>query len=231
MSPLSTQNGARASSQVLYEDNHLLVVFKPAGWLTQGDQSGDPSLMDWAKAYLKEKYHKPGNVFLGLVHRLDKQVPGIVLFAKTSKGASRLSEQFRSRQVEKKYLALVEGKAPDSGKLVHYLSDDASRGVYVQKNPGPELKRAELLFHTIKRFECQSLVEVTLLTGRKHQIRAQLSAIGHPIVGDTKYGAGGTPGSRIALLAHSLQFKLATVAEEKTICLPDPKLYLSEFYA
>ncbi|MCB0405775.1 MAG: RNA pseudouridine synthase [Bdellovibrionales bacterium] len=229
MSPLSTQNGAWASSQVLFEDNHVLVVFKPAGWLTQGDQSGAPSLMDWAKTYLKEKYHKPGNVFLGLVHRLDKQVPGIVLFAKTSKGASRLSEQFRSRQIEKKYLALVEGRIPKSGTLVHYLGDNASRGVHVQDTDGPGLKRAELHYMAIERGPRQSLIEIKLITGRKHQIRAQLARSGHPIVGDAKYGAASTEGDTIALLAHSLRFKKATQDEEQIVALLEPGHFFGEF--
>ncbi|MCB0418914.1 MAG: RNA pseudouridine synthase, partial [Bdellovibrionales bacterium] len=129
----------------------------------------------------------------------------------------------------KKYLALVEGTAPASGKLVHYMSDDGSRGVYVQQMPGPGLKRAELHFTTLEHHNGYSLVEVKLITGRKHQIRAQLSAAGHPIVGDKKYGAQGKPGQNIALLAHSLRFKLATVAQEHTVQLPEPQTFFREF--
>ena len=210
--------------QVLYEDNHLIAVFKPAGLLTQGDSSGDISLMDVTKAWLKDKYGKPGQVFLGLVHRLDRSVSGIVLFGKTSKGASRLSEQFRTRSVQKIYWAVVEGNvSAPRGPLVHYLGGDGSRGVTVSETEVPGLKKAILNYSVLKTFPSKTLLEVELGTGRKHQIRAQLGFIRHPIVGDAKYGAKTAfSEGAIALVAKRLVFHHPVRAEEQiTIELPD----------
>lgn len=198
---------------VLYEDNHLIAVWKPAGLLTQGDETGDPNLMDEVKAYLKETYQKPGNVFLGLLHRLDRPVQGVVLFAKTSKGASRLSEQIRNRTIKKIYHALVEGAPPEpAGTLVHHLAHDERTNtarVYDAEKEGSQ--RAELSYRTIEKHGDQTLLKIELHTGRHHQIRAQLARIGCPIVGDVKYGASKPlPNKSIALAAVSLAFKTAT---------------------
>lgn len=199
--------------QVLYEDNHLIAVFKPSGILTQGDITGDRSLMDEVKSYLKEKYKKPGKVFLGLLHRLDRPVSGIVLFAKTSKGASRLSEQFRNRTIEKTYHAVVLGKPKkEKGDLIDFL----------KKNKGGNIKRAELFYETISSNGKYSLLKIQPKTGRFHQIRAQLSAMGHPILGDTKYGAPfSLPDKNLCLCATSLAFKLATKDIIKKISIPE----------
>ncbi len=188
--------------KVLYEDNHLIAVYKPAGILTQGDKSKDVCMMDMVKDYLKEKYHKPYNVFLGLLHRLDRQVSGIVLFAKTSKGASRLSEQFRSRKVEKIYHAVVLGEPKqDREKLVSFL----------KKNEKENIKRAELFYTVIASNKKYSLLKIKPQTGRFHQIRIQLSSMGFPILGDIRYGAPFLlPDKNIALSATSLSFKPAT---------------------
>ncbi len=203
--------------EVLYEDNHLIAVFKPAGLLTQGDETGDESLMDVVKAFLKEKYGKPGNVFLGLIHRLDRPVAGVVLFGKTSKGAARLSEQFRTRAVKKIYQAVVEGapKAPQ-GELIGVVDG----------------KPAQLSYRVLGTSGGRSLVEVELGTGRKHQIRIQFSEIGCPIVGDIRHGAAEAareaeqairrgllppfpPG--IALVAKRLEFDHPVRKEERII--------------
>lgn len=183
----------RFALRVLYEDNHLIAVHKPAGVLTQGDRSGDETLMDVVKHFLAEKYHKPGRVFLGLIHRLDRQVAGIVLFAKTSKGASRLSAQFRERTVGKLYHARLEGVvAPPDGRLVNLIAqrEDAAR-VRVVTEPSPDAKQASLTYRTLALAEDhdECVVEVALETGRKHQIRAQFAHIGHPLLGDRLYGA------------------------------------------
>lgn len=220
---------------VLYEDNHLIAVYKPAGMLVQGDESGDSSLMDEVKFFLKKKYNKPGNVFLGLLHRLDRPVAGIVLFAKTSKGASRLSEQFRSRTVKKIYHCLVEGTPPEkSGTLIHFLrKDEKENRVYATATEVPGSLRAELDYSVVKRYDTtgHSLIRVELKTGRPHQIRVQLSTIGCPIVGDVKYGATqgvetileGTPHHTIALCATDLTFYGATGEDSHSLHVETPE--------
>jgi 23S rRNA pseudouridine1911/1915/1917 synthase len=206
--------------KVLYEDNHLIAVYKPAGILVQGDKSGEITLMDEVKKYLKEKHNKPGNVFLGLLHRLDRPVSGIILFAKTSKGASRLSEQFRNHTVKKIYQAVVEGKPKnDQQILVNFLKKDEQKNkveVFDKEVPGSQ--QAELFYKVLRSNKKHSLLEVELKTGRPHQIRAQLSHIKCPIVGDIKYGASFVlPDKLIALSAIELTFKLPTQEAVKTI--------------
>ncbi|MCX6764735.1 MAG: RNA pseudouridine synthase [Candidatus Nealsonbacteria bacterium] len=212
--------------QVLYEDNHLIAVFKPAGVLTQGDKSGDVNLLDEVKKYLKEKYKKPGNVFLGLLHRLDRNVSGIVLFAKTSKGASRLSEQFRERSVEKIYHAIVLGRPKQKkANLINYLNKDESKNkvaISREKKSGFEL--VELSFETISSNNKYSLLKIKLETGKPHQIRAQLSFLGFPILGDKKYGAPfALPDNQLGLCATSIVFKSVVGNERKSISIPFPK--------
>lgn len=183
---------------VVYEDNHLLVVNKPAGLLTQPSGTDQDSLEAQAKAWIKEQYQKPGNVFLGVVHRLDKPVSGIVLFARTSKALSRLNETMRNKQSKKTYLAVVEG-VPNAleGTLEHYLCHD-DHEARVSGAEDPDAKRACLHYRVLEKREGSALVEIELETGRYHQIRAQFSAIGHPIVGDWKYGSS-QRGETIAL--------------------------------
>lgn len=225
---------------VLYEDNHFIAVYKPAGMLVQGDHSGDPTLMDEVKYFLKQKYNKPGNVFLGMVHRLDRPVSGIVVFGKTSKGASRLSEQIRSHTIEKIYHALVLGipKEP-KGTLVNYLKKDTDKNfVRVYDSAVDGALRAELDYEVVESKNGKSIVKIILKTGRPHQIRSQLAHMGCPIVGDVKYGASersrgepvepieiethGQKHTAIALCATSLKFKLATIDEEKLIEIDRP---------
>ena len=212
--------------KILYEDNHLIAVEKPAGMLVQGDKTGDICLMDVVKKYLKEKYNKPGNVFLGLLHRLDRPVGGIVLFAKTSKGASRLSEQFRNHSVEKIYYAVVSDKPRDrEGKVISFLKKDERKNtVEVFQHETPDAKRAELFWEAVLSGKKNTLLKIKLGTGRSHQIRAQLASIGYPILGDVKYGARKPlPDGIIALYAAELIFKLAASDELKKIEIPWPK--------
>ena len=204
--------------QVLYEDNHLLAVNKPAGILVQGDASGDMCLMDLAREYIRNKYRKPGNVFLGLLHRLDRPVSGVVLFARTSKAASRISEQLRSRTVQKIYWALVHGKVkPPSGSLMSYLMKGVKK-VSLVGEEGGAAQKALLTYRTLRNMKGKSLLEIRLRTGRKHQIRAQLAGLGYPIEGDVKYGAPhGLQDKSIRLMARSLTVKHPTRKERITI--------------
>ena len=210
--------------KILYEDNHLIAVYKPAGLLVQGDRSGHISLMDLVKQYIKQKFQKPGNVFLGLVHRLDRPVAGVILFAKTSKAAARLSEQWRSRQVTKIYWAQTYGRLePAQGLLQSFLKKDKHKAVIVDAK-AEDAYSASLSYRTLALKKDRSLLEINLLTGRKHQIRVQLAGLGHPIVGDLKYGAPcAFPDQSIRLMAKSLIVKHPTRAEVITIDAPAPE--------
>ena len=197
---------------VLYEDNHLLVVEKPTGLATVGVGPQENSLVKVAKEYLKQKYHKPGNVYLGVVSRLDALVSGVVVLARTSKAAGRLSEQFRAGTVRKRYWAIVSGPIErDQGTLVHWLyKDDGAKRMRAARDVPPadsrRLQRAELSYRVLGRMPSQALLEIELLTGRKHQIRVQLAAEGWPIQGDKKYGSTQSFASGIAL--HSVVLQL-----------------------
>jgi 23S rRNA pseudouridine1911/1915/1917 synthase len=195
---------------VLYEDNHLLVVLKPAGLLIQGDKTGDTTLLQVAKQWLIDKYQKPGNAFLGLVHRLDRPVAGVVVFAKTSKAASRLSTQFRQRTVRKSYLAVIEGQLePSSATLTHYIKKRmGNRRVHIAEQPFPDAQQASLSYNVLETKHDYTLVQVNIHTGRHHQIRAQLSHIGHPIIGDRKYGSKTTLSDKsLALFASQISIQ------------------------
>lgn len=178
-------------SQILFEDNHLLIVNKPAGWIVQGATPDQRSLLESSRLYIKQKYHKPGNVYLGVVSRLDGPVTGAVPFARTSKAAARLSEQLREHTTTKIYWAIVDGvPSPVAGTLEHWLVRRAFETVTrVATNESPDAVRALLEYRVLVANHGQSLLEVRLITGRKHQIRAQLSAIGSPIAGDKAYGS------------------------------------------
>lgn len=177
--------------EIVYEDNHIIVVNKKAGEIVQGDRTGDMPLSEMLKAYIKEKYDKPGNVFCGVVHRIDRPVSGLVLFARTSKALERLNRMLREGEIHKTYWALVEGKLENSeGMLENWLvSDGRLNKTFISNSNNPEAKQSRLEYKTISAGERYTLIEVNLLTGRKHQIRAMLSGIGHPIKGDLKYGA------------------------------------------
>lgn len=176
---------------VVYEDNHLLIVNKRAGDIVQGDKTGDTPLSEYVKDYLRVKYSKPGNVFCGVVHRIDRPVSGLVIFARTSKALERLNRMLREGQIHKTYLALVEGHpALPEGTLENYLrSDGRLNKTFVCGKNDPDAKLSKLKYRTVATGDRYTLLEVNLLTGRKHQIRAQLSAMGNPIKGDLKYGA------------------------------------------
>ncbi|MCC6494120.1 MAG: RluA family pseudouridine synthase [Pirellulales bacterium] len=191
---------------VIYQDNHLLVVNKPAMLATMGVSDGAPSLLAAAREYIRLKYQKPGNVYLGVVSRLDAPVTGLVLLARTSKAAARLAAAFRSREVEKRYLAVVEGSpAPAAGLLEHYLrKDERHRKVHVTHAGHAEAQLARLEYRVVAASATASLLEIALETGRKHQIRVQLAKIGHAILGDRKYGSALPFHRGIALHAQRL---------------------------
>lgn len=195
--------------QVVYEDNHLLVVNKAPGEIVQGDKTGDTPLSEALKTWLKEKYNKPGNVFVGVVHRLDRPVGGLVVFAKTTKALARLNEMFREGRVHKRYWALTRN-APDQpeGELHHYITTvERNNKSYVTTQPKGGAKEARLRYRVLGRSDSFNLIEVELLTGRKHQIRVQLAAIGCPIRGDLKYGdKRSNPDGSISLVAHEIDF-------------------------
>lgn len=210
---------------ILYEDNHLIAVEKLPGVLTQPASLNLPVLLDEVKDYIKIKYNKPGNVFVGMVHRLDTNVGGIVVFAKTSKGASRISEEIRQNRFEKRYLAIVEGNVDkEEATLTDYLMKDNAnrRAVITNSKTG---KESILKYKKLAQIDNLTLLEINLITGRFHQIRAQLANQGTPIYGDYKYGSSKNI-NNIALYAHYLNFKHPTKDEVITITnLPKDKIY------
>lgn len=213
---------------ILYEDNHIIVAVKPYGLLSQADITGDKDILTELKTYLKKKEDKPGNVFLGLVHRLDKNVGGVMVFAKTSKAAARLSKAIQAHKFSKKYYAVVQG-IPSSKEMTlkHYLlkSQEERRSIALQKSI-PEAKYAELSFKVLNSVNNTSLVDVNLKTGRAHQIRVQLSTIGHPIIGDKLYIEGIRDSrSSIALWAYSLFFPHPVGGELQTFKAFPPNAY------
>ena len=215
--------------KVVYVDNHIIAVIKPAGLLTQTDRNDDESLIDQTRQWIKKKYNKPNNIFLSLVHRLDRNVSGVVLFARTSKAASRLCKQFREGTTKKYYRAIVLGKLKQArATLVHYLRKGKSLKATVFPRETPAAKRSELSYKVVDLIGKNTLVEVILSTGRFHQIRAQMAFIGHPIMGDIKYGAS-IPllNQEIALYACKLVFNHPISKEEITLTAPKPKTWES----
>ena len=210
---------------ILYEDNHLIALVKPPGLATMGLPSGEETLFTRTKAYLKEKYAKPGDVYLGVVSRLDVPVSGVVLFARTSKAAARLNEQFREHTVEKIYAALVEGViTPPESECIDWLSEgNRHRKVFHTEVAGG--KECKLRYRTLRHDGRSSLIEIQLETGRKHQIRAQLASRGFPILGDTKYGAKLPFPCGIALHAWKLTFAHPITKERMTLIAPIPSIF------
>lgn len=207
---------------VIYEDNHLLVVEKPINIPTQEDNTKDKDLLTILKKYIKEKYNKPGNVYLGLVHRLDRPVGGIMVFARTSKAASRLSEQVRNKTFKKTYNAVVIGDIENTGKLKDNLLKDEKRNIVkVDKNG----KEAILNFKKLNYKNNMSLVEINLETGRSHQIRVQMANHGYPLFGDQKYNKTAKVGEQIALFAKKIEFIHPTTNELLTFELDLPNRY------
>lgn len=203
---------------ILYEDNHLLVVIKPKGVPSQADNSNDDDLLSLLKQYIKEKYNKPGNVYLGLVHRLDRPVGGVMVFAKTSKSASRLSAQIAEHGFKKTYLCVCEGIIKD-GSMEHYLLKNRDKNIVysVSKNTAGA-KRAVLDYKAIESYNDKTLCRVNLITGRSHQIRVQFCTCGHPLLNDMKYNNNAKAGKWIALYAYSLEFEHPTKKNLMKFC-------------
>ena len=221
-------------NKILYFDNHIVIAFKEAGVLSQGDRTGDSSILDYVKDFVKKEFQKKGDVFLGSVHRLDRPAMGIMLFAKTSKALSRLNEQFRKREIIKEYLAIISGK-PEKKRdtLIHYLIKDSyTNRVKAYRNEKSSGKKAMLEYDTVSSRGDHSLLRIKLHTGRAHQIRVQLASIGHPIVGDLKYGSEyKTDGRSICLLSHKLTFVHPVKKEEMSFSarIPREKKYWDLF--
>ncbi len=208
---------------IVYEDNHLLVVVKPPNMPTQADASGDADLLTTMKAYVAETYKKPGAVYLGLVHRLDRPVGGLLVLARTSKAADRLSEQVRKKTLSRQYVAAVRGDAPQRGELADWLLKDGKTNTVRAVAEGtPGAKDARLCFARVGRAGDLSLLRVRLFTGRSHQIRVQLSHAGMPIWGDARYGAG-RPGEQIALWGAQLGLIHPTLREPMRFDAPPPR--------
>ena len=210
---------------VVYEDNHIIIVFKESGEIVQGDKTGDKPLSETVKEYIKEKYNKPGNVFLGVVHRLDRPVSGLVVFAKTSKALTRLNEMFRNGDVHKTYWAITQ-QAPEQteGRLANWLvRNEKQNKTYVYNREVPNSKKALLDYRLLSSTANYCLLEVRLLTGRHHQIRSQLAHMGCPIKGDLKYGAKrSNPDGGISLLAHHVAFTHPVSKEPISVYSPLP---------
>ena len=216
--------------EVVYEDNHIIIVNKQSGEIVQGDKTGDRPLSDIVKDYIKEKYQKPGAVFLGVVHRLDRPVSGLVVFARTSKALTRLNKMFAEGEVHKTYWALVKN-APQKTEdtLTHWLvRNEKQNKSYAYATEKPNAKKAILKYRLIGKSDNYSLLEVQLMTGRHHQIRCQLAAMGCPIKGDLKYGAPrSNPDGSISLLSHRVEFIHPVSKEQITVeaPLPDDQLW------
>lgn len=218
---------------VLYEDNHLLIVNKAAGVLSQGDATGDSSIVDLCKAYIKDKYQKPGAVFLGLVHRLDRPVSGVIVLARTSKALARMNELFRKKETTKIYWAIVGGIPKESSAtLRHWLIKDENKNVTKSFNKETQgAQYAELSYSIIASLQGYSLLEVRPLTGRPHQIRVQLSSIGCPIAGDLKYGGDGpNEDGSICLHARELHFEHPVQRIPVEVKAPIPGMGLWKYF-
>lgn len=211
--------------EILFEDNHLIAINKPHGQLVQADVGGELSLLDEVKAMIKERDQKPGNVFVGLLHRLDRPVGGVVLFAKTSKGASRLSDQFRRHTIDKVYWAVVEGRpAQIEGGVIQWLvKDEAQNFVTAYDHEVAGSQKAELQYRVLEVRGNKALVEIRPKTGRPHQIRVAMSSLGCPIVGDVKYGAQTKLDHDIALFAESLSFD-HPISKQRVTVMAEPTL-------
>ena len=209
---------------ILYEDNHLLAINKPAGLATMGVAADEPSAIQLGRQYLKERYDKPGNVYLGVVSRLDAAATGVLLFARTSKAAARLSQQFADRSTQKTYWAIAAGQFdPPAAELVDWVrKDEPQRRMAIVASGAPGAQRAELAYRALRPVGNDTLLEIDLITGRKHQIRLQLASRGHPIRGDRKYGSRQQFAAGIALHARRLSIEHPTRREPVEIVAPLP---------
>jgi len=219
--------------EILYEDNHIIAVNKTCNEIVQGDKTGDTPLSENVKAYIKDKYNKPGEVFLGVTHRIDRPTSGVVLFARTSKALARLNEMFKSHeQIQKTYWAIVQGepKQPEARLENWLVKNEAQNKSYITKPGTKDAKQAVLSYKTLAKGDHYTLLEVNLETGRHHQIRCQLAAIGCPIKGDLKYGAKrSNPDGGICLHARQIAFIHPVKKEPVTIVAPVPKEFLTIF--
>ena len=216
--------------EIVYEDNHIIIVNTKPGEIVQGDKTGDRPISEMLKDWLKEKYAKPGNVFCGVIHRLDRPVGGLVVFAKTGKGLARMNELFRNGEVKKTYWAITKNMPPkQEDTLTHYITTrERINKSYASTTPKEGAAKAVLKYRVIARGDRYSLLEINLLTGRKHQIRVQLSAIGCPVKGDLKYGAErSNPDGSISLLSHRIEFDHPVSKQhiDITAPLPDDRLW------
>ncbi len=226
--------GILIADQILYEDNHILIVNKLPSQIVQGDKTGDTPLSELLKEFIKTKYSKPGEVFLGVVHRIDRPVSGVTLFARTSKALTRLNEMLKLREIKKTYWAVVKNQPAESeATLVHYLRRDEARNkAFVTAEGTRNAQRAELSYRLLAKSDTYYLLEVDLQTGRHHQIRAQLSAIGCPIKGDLKYGfPRSNPDGSIHLHARKIQFLHPVKKELISIIAPPPKDAVWDYFA
>ena len=212
-------------SKVLFEDNHIIAACKPCNMPSQEDATGDTDILTELKEYIRVKYNKPGNVYLGLLHRLDRPAGGVMVFARTSKAAARLSEAIRKGEVEKTYFAVLQKKpAKDSGELLNYMLKDEKTNISrIAEKTEPGAKEARLYYEVLSQEGSLTLVKIRLFTGRSHQIRVQFSAIGCPLVGDMRYGKGEK--QQLALWSHSLSFEHPIQKEKITITSDPPKCY------
>ena len=223
---ISTRYG---TVEVLYEDNHVLAAVKPVNLPSQSDLSGDEDMLSVLKVYIAEKYQKPGEAYLGLVHRLDRPVGGVMVFARTSKAAARLSEQFAAHTNTKKYLAVAEGEIPGETRMECWMTQKQGQNAKIASKETPGAKRAALVSRPLCFRDGLTLTEVTLETGRKHQIRLQHADAGHPLWGDNRYG-NGKPGMQIALGAYCLTVEHPTKKTPVTLkCLPPIKGVWAKF--
>lgn len=209
---------------ILYEDNHIIVVMKPQGLPSCGDESGDDNMLEQVRRYVKEKYNKPGNVYIGLIHRLDRPTGGVMVFAKTSKAASRLAEQMRNGDFEKKYLAVLVGTPKETkGTLVNYLKKNpVNNMVYICTQTTDGAKMASLEYRVLEEKGGYCLADIKLHTGRTHQIRVQMAGIGCPVYGDMRYGGENAKKGGLALWAYSLAFTHPVTHERLRFLLEPP---------
>lgn len=208
---------------ILYEDNHIIVVYKPQNLASCPDESGDCNLLDQIKDYIKTAYQKPGNVYVGLVHRLDRPTGGVMVFAKTSKAAGRLGEQMKTGDFDKRYLAVLNGTpSPESGNLVNWLKKNTVNNmVYLCTQATDGAKMASLDYRVLEKTDKYALTELKLHTGRSHQIRVQMAGLAHPVYGDMRYGGERAQKGKLALWAYSLSFTHPVTKERmKFICEP-----------
>ena len=205
--------------EVLYEDNHIIVVVKPFNILSQSDITNDNDMLSIVKSYIKEKYNKPGNVYLGLVHRLDRPTKGIMVFAKTSKAASRLSEQIRNNSMNKEYVLVVHGILNNNGKMIDYLEKNSEFSTIVSNKEKGKYAELEYEVMDVNKEYNLSLVKVNLITGRHHQIRVQFASRGYPLYGDNRYGLKIDNGKQLCLIERKLEFIHPTLKEKMSFTI------------